>query len=66
VKIYVEKQQLPVPGGMQRPIPYLSFEVNLAEFRFDGLECVEMPQCLAQDESSTTHPTANVGAEVVA
>jgi len=31
---------LSVLGGMRQAVPYLSFEVNLPEFRAEGLECV--------------------------
>jgi hypothetical protein len=30
-------------------VPYLSFEVNLPEFRPEGLECVKLLGCLATD-----------------
>jgi len=33
----------------RRPVRYLSFEANLAEFRFEGLEGVEALEWLAQD-----------------
>lgn len=42
VKIDVEGHELSVLRGMQRPVPYLSFEVNLPEFRQEGLECVQI------------------------
>lgn len=42
VKIDVEGHELSVLQGMQRPVPYLSFEVNLPEFRPEGLQCVEV------------------------
>jgi len=42
VKIDVEGFELSVLQGMQRPVPYLSFEVNLPEFRPEGLQCVEV------------------------
>ena len=40
VKIDVEGHELKVLQGMHRPVPYLSFEVNLPEFRPEGLECI--------------------------
>src|SRR5207247_1087757 len=40
IKIDVEGYELNVIRGLQRPIPYLSFEVNLPEFRSEGLQCV--------------------------
>lgn len=49
VKIDVEGHELSVLRGMQRPVPYLSFEVNLPEFRPEGLECVQILGRLASD-----------------
>jgi FkbM family methyltransferase len=48
VKIDVEGYELNVLRGMKRPVPYLSFEVNLPEFRSEGLECVQVLGCLAE------------------
>ena len=42
IKIDVEGYELNVLRGMRRPVPYLSFEVNLPEFRAEGLQCVEL------------------------
>jgi FkbM family methyltransferase len=47
VKIDVEGYELNVLRGMRRPVPYLSFEVNLPEFRSDGLQCIELLDRLA-------------------
>ncbi len=47
VKIDVEGYELNVLRGMERPVPYLSFEVNLPEFRPEGLKCVELLEGLA-------------------
>lgn len=41
VTIDVEGFELHVLQGMQRPVPYLSLEVNLPEFRPEGLQCVK-------------------------
>ncbi len=49
VKIDVEGHELSVLRGMQRPVPYLSFEVNLPEFRSEGLECVQVLGRLARN-----------------
>jgi FkbM family methyltransferase len=49
VKIDVEGYELAVLRGMRRPVPYLSFEVNLPEFRPEGLQCVELLGRLAPD-----------------
>jgi FkbM family methyltransferase len=42
VKIDVEGHELSVLLGMRRPVPYLSFEVNLRTFRHEGIECVRV------------------------
>jgi FkbM family methyltransferase len=42
VKIDVEGHELDALRGLHRPVPYLSFEVNLPEFRPEGLQCVEV------------------------
>lgn len=49
IKIDVEGHEPSVLRGMRRPIPYLSFEVNLPEFRQEGLECVQILKTLAVD-----------------
>ena len=42
VKIDVEGHELPVLRGLHQEVPYLSFEVNLPEFRSEGMECVKL------------------------
>jgi FkbM family methyltransferase len=49
VKIDVEGHELSALRGLNRPIPYLSFEVNLPEFRPEGLQCVQVLAALAKD-----------------
>jgi len=49
VKIDVEGHELSVLRGMRHPVPYLSFEVNLPEFRPEGIECVRLLGALARD-----------------
>jgi FkbM family methyltransferase len=49
VKIDVEGYEVPVLRGLHRPVPYLSFEVNLPEFRAEGLQCVELLRGLARE-----------------
>lgn len=51
IKIDVEGYEPRVIRGMQHPVPYLSFEINLPEFISEGLECVEMLQRLAANGS---------------
>jgi FkbM family methyltransferase len=47
IKIDVEGFELNVLRGLRHPIPYLSFEVNLPEFRSEGLQSVELLGALA-------------------
>lgn len=47
VKIDVEGSELEVLAGMRRPVPLLSFEVNLPEFLMEGRRCIEMLEALA-------------------
>jgi FkbM family methyltransferase len=49
VKIDVEGYEASVLRGLKRPVPFLSFEVNLPEFRPEGLECVKLLEGLAAD-----------------
>ena len=49
IKIDVEGYELNVIRGLGRPVPYLSFELNLPEFRAEGLQCVELLRKLAAD-----------------
>jgi len=47
IKIDVEGYELNVIRGLRHPVPYLSFEVNLPEFRPEGLQCVALLSGLA-------------------
>lgn len=47
IKIDVEGYELRVLRGMRCPVRYLSFEVNLPEFRSEALQCLEVLQSLA-------------------
>jgi len=49
VKIDVEGHEVSVLRGMRRPVRYLSFEVNLPEFKAEGLECIRLLEELAGD-----------------
>lgn len=42
VKIDVEGHEASVLRGLHRPVPYISFEVNLPEFRPEGHECIHL------------------------
>lgn len=48
IKIDVEGYELNVIKGLRSPVPHLSFEVNLPEFRPEGLQCVELLGDLAR------------------
>lgn len=41
VKIDVEGHELSALRGLHRPVPYMSFEVNLPEFKSEGLHCIQ-------------------------
>jgi FkbM family methyltransferase len=49
IKIDVEGYELNVIRGLRQPVPYISFEVNLPEFRSEGLQCVALLGSLAAD-----------------
>ena len=49
IKIDVEGYELMVLRGMRQKVPYVSFEVNLPEFRQEGLECIALLERLAPD-----------------
>jgi hypothetical protein len=49
IKVDVEGYELHVLRGLRQPIPYLSFEVNLPEFRSEGLQCVDVLETLASE-----------------
>jgi FkbM family methyltransferase len=42
IKVDVEGHEPSILRGLRRPVPYLSFEVNLPEFRAEGLACIEL------------------------
>ena len=42
IKIDVEGFEPKVLKGLRRPVPFLSFEVNLPEFRPEGAECIDL------------------------
>jgi FkbM family methyltransferase len=47
IKIDVEGYEPSVLRGLKRPVPFLSFEINLPEFKAEGLECVKLLERLA-------------------
>jgi FkbM family methyltransferase len=61
VKIDVEGHELSVLEGMQQPVPYVSFEVNLPEFKEEGIECVRKLGRLAGDGEFNYTPDCRDG-----
>ena len=49
VKIDVEGHEAKVLKGLKHPVAFVSFEINLPEFRQEGLECVSLLDGLAAD-----------------
>jgi FkbM family methyltransferase len=49
VKIDVEGHELSVVRGLGTRVPYLSYEVNLPEFRQEGIECLNLLHSLAPE-----------------
>ena len=46
IKIDVEGHEVNVLRGLKQPVPLLSFEVNLPEFKAEGLECIRLLDCI--------------------
>ncbi len=63
IKIDVEGYELTVLRGLRHPVPYLSFEVNLPEFRDEGVECLAILQNL--DPSGQTNYVVDCGRGLV-
>jgi len=49
IKVDVEGHEPSVLRGLKRPVPFLSFEVNLPEFLPEGIECVEILTSLCEN-----------------
>jgi FkbM family methyltransferase len=49
IKIDVEGHEVSVLRGLSSPVPFMSFEVNLPEFRSEGLECVDVLTAINPD-----------------
>jgi len=47
VKIDVEGHEAAVLRGLRTPVPYVSFEANLPEFKPEALECIELLENVA-------------------
>ena len=61
VKIDVEGHELSVLRGMKTVVPFLSFEVNLPEFRGEAEECVKMLDQLASGGDFNQTPDCSRG-----
>jgi FkbM family methyltransferase len=61
VKVDVEGHELSVLRGLRRPVPYLSYEINLPEFRQEGLECLNLLRNLAPEGESNYASDINCG-----
>jgi FkbM family methyltransferase len=48
IKIDVEGYEANVLRGLRRPVRFVSFEVNLPEFRQEGMECIELLDRIAE------------------
>ena len=48
IKVDVEGHEPSVLRGLSRPVPFLSFEVNLPEFLPEGIECIGLVSRLAE------------------
>lgn len=61
VKIDVEGHEVCVLRGLKRPVPFLSFEVNLPEFRPEGMECVKLLEQLTAEGKFNYAPDCKRG-----
>jgi len=61
VKIDVEGYEVCVLRGLKRAVPFLSFEVNLPEFRPEGIECIKRLEGLATEGKFNYAPDCNRG-----
>jgi FkbM family methyltransferase len=61
IKIDVEGHELSVLRSMNRPVPYLSFEVNLPEFRVEGLQCIDILNKIFADGEFNYSPDCRLG-----
>lgn len=61
VKIDVEGNELKVLRGIRRPVPFVSFEVNMRVFKTEGLECVQVLSRLKPDGQFNYTPDCSSG-----
>jgi FkbM family methyltransferase len=61
VKIDVEGYEAAVLRGLRSPVPYVSFEVNLPEFRPEALECIDLLENVAAQGDFNYAPNCQRG-----
>lgn len=61
IKIDVEGHEISVLRGLRRPVPYLSFEVNLPEFRGEGIDCIRTLAALSEKGTFNYTPDCRTG-----
>ena len=54
IKIDVEGYEATVLRGLRSPVPYISFEVNLPEFKPEALECMELLENMVEGDLNYT------------
>jgi FkbM family methyltransferase len=66
IKIDVEGHESSALRGLKRPVRYLSFEVNLPEFKAEGLECLDLLTAIAPSGQFNCSTDARRGLEMSA
>ena len=61
IKIDVEGYETAVLRGLRSPVPYVSFEVNLPEFRPEALECIDLLENVADQGDFNYAPNCQRG-----
>jgi len=65
VKIDVEGNEVCALRGLKRPVPYLSFEVNLPEFKTEGKQCLKLLEALDAEGKFNYTPDCKDGLRLV-
>jgi FkbM family methyltransferase len=61
VKIDVEGHELNVLRGIRRPVPFLSYEINMRAFKDEGVQCVRILSKLKSDGCFNYTPDCSSG-----